>query len=81
MEKVEVIADFLCNGLEHSSIEEAAAYLSEEVGMDIRSANLLVSEYLAKYSAIPVVQNSELFPFCYLLKSVTPAKPVSLTFS
>ena len=38
MEKIEVIADFLCNGLEHSSLEEAAGYLVEEAGMNTEKA-------------------------------------------
>ncbi len=63
MEKVEIIADFLCNGLEHSSIEEAAEYLSEEAGMDEQRARTLVNAYLSKYSTVPIVPNSELFPF------------------
>jgi len=61
--KIEIIADFLCNSLEHYSTDEAAKHIFEEVGVSVETARILVVEYLAKYSAVPVVPNSELFPF------------------
>jgi len=61
--KIEVVADFLCNGLEGYSEAEAADYLFEELGIAKQIGHDLVRDYLAKYSAIPTVPNSELFPF------------------
>jgi len=63
MDRVEIIADFLCNGLEHSSQEEAISYLVSETKLDSTRAGALVADYIANFSTRPIVLNDELFPF------------------
>lgn len=63
MDKVEIIADFLCNGLEHAGPEEAISYLVSETKLESTRAQKLVADYLANFSTRPIVLNDELFPF------------------
>ena len=63
MNRVEIIADFLCNGLEHCDTEEAVEHLVGEVGLCSEQARRLITAYLKSYSAVPIVLNDELFPF------------------
>jgi len=62
MTKVEQIADFLMNGIDNLSVDEAANELINEHGLMVHNAINLVESFMQKFNANPCLPNDELFP-------------------
>jgi len=61
--KVEAIADYLSNGLEHDGDNDAIFYLQHEFGLRHEIAEKLVHDWLHHFHTKPHATNAEVFPF------------------
>lgn len=53
--KANSVGDYLANGLEHDTVEQAVKYMVEEFGLTAAGAKFMVEEYLKKFSTMAII--------------------------